>query len=335
MAGWFLLFGIAFIAFALSAVSGGGAGLVLMPVLGLLLRPEGVPVALSIGTAVSSVSRIILFFRNIRWHVVLRFVPPALPAAWAGVLLLRQLEPAYLNLLLGLFLISNLPLVLRRQREIETVPQAGNIAWLPVVGTLAGFVSGFTGAVGLLFNRFYHRLGLNKQEIVATRAANDVLLHLVKVVLYVSYGMLDRATLTAGVVVAMAALISSVCMKFSLRHIPDHLFRKIGHGAAVAAGVAMMVIAGNQIVTKDRIGVHYSRESSEIKIALDWRQHRVALELEKPAEIEVRHTMNPQIGTSPNSAEFQYTLSHILHVSIIDGIYVTHVDTRHTNAPDI
>ncbi|WP_233142719.1 hypothetical protein [Gluconobacter sp. DsW_056] len=69
-------------------------------------------------------------------------MPPALPAAWVGLLLFRQLEPAYLNLLLGLFLISNLPLVLRRQREIETVPQAGNIAWLPVVGTLAGFVSG-------------------------------------------------------------------------------------------------------------------------------------------------------------------------------------------------
>ncbi|WP_062105859.1 sulfite exporter TauE/SafE family protein [Gluconobacter albidus] len=281
----------AFIAFALSAVSGGGAGLVLMPVLGLLLRPEGVPVALSISTAVSSVSCILLFFRNIRWHVVLHFVPPALPAAWVGLLLLRQLEPAYLNLLLGLFLISNLPLVLRRQREIETVPQAGNIAWLPVVGTLAGFESGFTGAVGLLFNRFYHRLGLNKQEIVATRAANDVLLHLVKVVLYVSYGMLDRATLTAG--------------------------------------VAMMVIAGNQIVTKDRIGVHYSWESSEIKMAFYWRQHRVALEVEKPFEIEVRHAVKLKNGTSPNSEAVQQKSYNILHVSAFNGIYITHA-----NSPD-
>ncbi len=141
------------------------------------------------------------------------------------------------------------------------------------------------------FNRFYHRLGLNKQEIVATRAANDVLLHLVKVVLYVNYGMLDRATLTAG--------------------------------------VAMMVIAGNQIVTKDRIGVHYSWESSEIKMAFYWRQHRVALELEKPFEIEVRHAVKLKNGTSPNSEAVQQTSYNILHVSAFNGIYITHA-----NSPD-
>jgi len=64
--GFIALFIIAGVAFALSAVSGGGAGLIVMPVLGLLLAADHVPAALSIGTAVSSVSRIALFFSAIR-----------------------------------------------------------------------------------------------------------------------------------------------------------------------------------------------------------------------------------------------------------------------------
>lgn len=58
---WSVLFATAVVAFALSAVSGGGAGLVLMPILGLILAPENVPAALSIGTSVSSISRIAFF----------------------------------------------------------------------------------------------------------------------------------------------------------------------------------------------------------------------------------------------------------------------------------
>lgn len=58
---WVVLFFASVMAFALSAVSGGGAGLVLMPILGWMLVPESVPAALSIGTAVSSVSRIAFF----------------------------------------------------------------------------------------------------------------------------------------------------------------------------------------------------------------------------------------------------------------------------------
>ena len=62
MSVWVVLFVTAVGAFALSAVSGGGGGLILMPILGWLLVPESVPAALSIGTAVSSVSRITFFF---------------------------------------------------------------------------------------------------------------------------------------------------------------------------------------------------------------------------------------------------------------------------------
>ncbi|MGX7345281.1 sulfite exporter TauE/SafE family protein [Acetobacter pasteurianus] len=253
------LFMISIAAFTVSAVSGGGAGLIMMPVLGVLLTADHIPAALSIGTAVSSMSRIALFFKTIRWKVVLRFVPLALPGALGGILLLRHIQPAYLDFFLGLFLIGNLPLILGRRKAGDKILRPSNIIWLPIIGALAGFISGFTGAVGLLFNGFYHRLGLRKDEIVATRAANDILLHLVKVGLYTFYGLIDQNTVEAGVTVAVAAVASSFFMRASLHLIPDHLFRQIGHGAAVIAGIAMIILAGNQITSQNHIEFRFTQ----------------------------------------------------------------------------
>lgn len=70
-----LLFGCAVLAFSLSAVCGGGAGLLLLPVLGSVLPGAQVPAALSVGTISSSISRIVAFWPRIRWDVVAWFVP--------------------------------------------------------------------------------------------------------------------------------------------------------------------------------------------------------------------------------------------------------------------
>ncbi|WP_086639181.1 sulfite exporter TauE/SafE family protein [Acetobacter okinawensis] len=325
---WVVLFFAAVMAFALSAVAGGGAGLVLMPILGVILAPESVPAALSIGTAVSSVSRIAFFFQNIRWAIVVRFVPLALPAAWGGVLLLRQMQPAYLSLLLGLFLLGNLPFMLRGRRGVNNSQITGpqSMVWLPVIGVLAGFISGFTGAVGLLFNQFYHKLGLEKSEIVATRAANDVLLHFVKVILYVNYGMVSQATLLAGGLVAVAALAASFGMKLFLHHIPDHLFKQVGHGAAVLAGVAMMVMAGQHVVAQDQVVLQYTRQSHAVGMAVDWRQHRLSVEMEAPIELEVRHSLIAQEMQPSSNAPLQNATLSILHISPWQGVYVTRLE---------
>ncbi|MGQ7418740.1 hypothetical protein ACTGW1_12170, partial [Streptococcus suis] len=90
------------------------------------------------------------------------------------------------------------------------------LARLPVLGAAAGLLSGFTGAVGVVFNRAYYRMGLSKEEIVATRATNEVLLHLLKIALYAAFGLLPRSALIAGAMVATAAVLASVASKWVL-----------------------------------------------------------------------------------------------------------------------
>ena len=285
------LFAVAFVAFSLSAVSGGGAGLMLLPILGQLLPGAQVPAALSVGTAASSVSRIAVFWRSVRWDVVIWFVPPALPAVWLGAYLLSFVNPLYLEVGMGLFLVANLPLLFRPAKDL-TEKDALPKPYLALVGAAAGFVSGLTGAVGLLFNRFYLRYGLNKEEIVATRAANELLLHVVKLALYASFGLLTTRALGAGAVVAVAALVASWSMKRLLPRLSEGLFRRIGYGAMVVSGVSLLTGATSRLATQNGVTVSYLPISDGIETAVQWRQGQVlALEFEFDEGFEYERTI--------------------------------------------
>lgn len=265
----------AFAAFLVSSVAGGGAGLVLVPILRLVVPIAGVPAALSIGTAASSLSRIAVFRSSVRWDVVVRFVPTALPAAALGAWLLSRFEPAYVEFIIGCFLLANLPALLRRTRAASAVsPLPPHI--LPALGASAGLLSGLTGAVGLLFNNFYRRLGMTPREIIATRATNEVLLHLLKLVLYCWFGLLSGAVIAAGLVVAVAAIAASIAARWLVPLLHEAVFRRIGHGAMVAAGCAMFTLSGTQIAVLHQAWVTHVAPGGENELQFHWNGTRVA-----------------------------------------------------------
>lgn len=285
-----LVFVAAFLAFLVSAVAGGGAGLVLVPLLRLILPIASIPGALSIGTAASSISRIHLFRGSIRWDVVRRFVPTALPAAALGAWLLTLFEPVYVEFLLGCFLVLNLPALFRRDTGAGGPPLP--LGRLPVLGALAGLLSGFTGAVGVVFNRAYYRMGMDKTEIVATRATNEVLLHLLKIALYAAFGLLPRSALLAGAMVAAAALLASFAARFVLPRVRESHFRRAGLLAMVASGVAMFSLSGNQILRIHNAWVALVAPDDEHELQLYWGgARRLAVEREAKGQIVVERAV--------------------------------------------
>lgn len=237
---YLLIFICSFLAFGISAICGGGAGLMLIPILSRFLPIVQVPAALSIGTASSSVSRIAIFYKDINWEVVRYFLPTALPAAWLGSWMLSYVNPIWIELLMSVFLIGNLPQVFKNKKK-DYDADLGMKSWtLLVVGFFAGFISGITGAVGLLFNRFYLKFGMANQQVVATRAANEVVLHIVKLVMYFHFALFTVGVLKAGLVVAIAAILSSYFMKRILPKITLKWFHQIGFSAMVVSGLIML-----------------------------------------------------------------------------------------------
>jgi uncharacterized membrane protein YfcA len=286
-----IIFIVAAIAFALSAVCGGGASFILLPLLGWILPAAQVPAALSLGTAASGVSRIAIFYRNIRWDIVVWFVPPAIPSVWLGAKLLNSVDPILLELLIGLFLVINIPFIFKSKITKEEKDQ-GEKWKLCLIGVATGFLSGLTGAVGLLFNRFYLTCGLSKEEIIATRAANELLLHILKIVLYCLFGLVNVKVLLIGLVTSIAAVISAWGLKNLLGMITEKVFKRIGFSAMVTSGIFMLVSAGAALYNERqfRFSVYQMDQGMETKMR--WKQSNFALEFEYNEGVEMERTIS-------------------------------------------
>lgn len=243
---------------------GVGVGLMLIPILGRLLPVSQVPAALSIGTFTSSTSRLIVFRKKISWHIVKYFVPATLPAVWLGAWLLKFINPVYLEIGMGLFLISNLTFLFKKPKDINEADQPKK--WiLMLIGFSAGFLSGLTGAVGLLFNRFYLRYGLTKEEIVATRTTNEIILHLIKITLYFLFGLITEKVIAIGFVVALAAILLTWSMKWILPKLSETSFKKIGYFAMVISGFMMLSQSATDLFTANNAYI-----DTDLKIR-DWK----------------------------------------------------------------
>lgn len=267
-------------AFALSAVSGGGAGLLLLPVLVRVLPASAVPAALTVGTATSTASKLGLFWRHINWFIARRFVPGAVPGVLLGAYLLKYLNPLYLEVIIGLFLLSNLTMLWRKDAAVAEPAVSASSLKLAALGFLAGFLSGLTGAVGLLFNKFYFRYGLSRDEVIATRAANELLLHLIKLALYLWLGLLTGPAWQAGAVVALGAVLATMGTKRLICYLPEPAFRRIGYAAMVFSGAFMLTAAGVELRETKNLRASAALLGDDLEITGWWRSGSLTLELE-------------------------------------------------------
>jgi len=294
-----LFFGTIF-AFWLSAICGGGASLILIPILNLLLPASVVPFSLTIGTFTSSVSRIAVFKKHINWKIFFWFVPFSIPAVLIGAYLIKYINPNYLQLIVAFFLIANVPQLFKKVKNDETDEKASPKYVLAIIGFLAGFISGITGAIGLLFNRFYLKFGLKKEEIVATRAANEVFLHLIKLVIYLSLGLYSNLALWLGLAIAVATIISSYTVKYILPYLSENLFRKIGYGAMVVAGITLLIGTSDKIIQQDKLGVTIAKSESIIS----WRSTDFVIEFAFDDGLEIERPIHPK--ELPNHLKIKY-----------------------------
>ncbi|MCB1190925.1 MAG: sulfite exporter TauE/SafE family protein [Leptospiraceae bacterium] len=282
-----LLFFGSIIAFWVSSICGGGASLVLIPSLTQLVSLSSVPVALTIGTFASSASKIIVFKQNINWKVFYWFVPFAIPTVWLGAYLIKYTNPIYLEFFIAIFLISNVFSLFKPKEKLFDQQKPYPNYVLSIIGFLAGFVSGITGAIGLIFNKFYLRYGLSKEEIVATRAANEIFLHLIKLILYFSLGLATKDSVYFGITIAIAATISAITVKKLLPYVSENMFRRIGYSAMVISGIFLLVNASIQIIRQDSMALTSEVFSDSYETRLSWKESQLSLEFSYDDGFEV------------------------------------------------
>lgn len=226
-----------FVGFLLSTLGGGGGSLVIMPVLTFLFGARAVPPSMTTGTVISSVSRIFIFWKFIDWKVIRWFLPFSIPGAVAGAYTSTQVDDQWLELIIALFLILSVIWYLLENKVLDFQIHLWHFS---LAGLLISFVSGLVGGTGPMINVLYLKYGDTKEKVVATRAAGEIFVHLVKLASYYYFGIFERNHLIFGLIIGVLAVTANFAGKFILKKISPTFFKWLTLGIIFSSALMMI-----------------------------------------------------------------------------------------------
>ncbi|SBT41545.1 sulfite exporter TauE/SafE family protein [Micromonospora auratinigra] len=227
----------AFLLAALSAVTGFGGGVLLLPVFTALFGLRVAVPVLTLAQLSSNAARVWLNRRELRPRLVGRFAAGAVPFALAGALLLAHAPLAALKRLLGVFLLA--VVVWRRCGRAPGRPSERSFV---AVGAASGIGSALLGSVGPLTAPFFLAYGLTRAAYVGTEAAAALTLHLSKTAGYAAAGLLSGRVLLLGAALTPATLAGAWVGRRVVGRISDRAFVALVEAGLVAA--ALLFLAG-------------------------------------------------------------------------------------------
>lgn len=217
-----ILFLTAFCAFAFSTVAAGGGAMIMLPVAKELLGAGAAAPVVQLGNFVGRPTRIVLFWKSIQWKVVRVYLPLALLGAFLGAWLFAKTESKWLQLIIAVFLVSSF-WQFRFGKKQRSFPM--KLAWFAPLGFIVAFLSSVVGATGPVLNPFYLNYGLQKEELVATKAANSFFIAMVQLPTYAFFGALEGDMWLKGIVMGVGAALGNFLGKKWLSRISNKAFR--------------------------------------------------------------------------------------------------------------
>jgi uncharacterized protein len=227
----------AFIGYIISTIGGGGGSLLLVPIVSFVLGSRTVAPVLSLGEMLSRPVRLVIFWKHIDWGVAKFYIPGSVVGAFLGAYLFAHIELKWLQIVVGLFLISTVFQYRFGQKERSFPMRA--LFFLPI-GFIVSLFSALVGATGPVENPFYLNYGLEKEGMIATKTINSFVAGLVELSTFTFFGVLTRDLWGYGIAIGIAAGIGSFVGKRILGKLESKTFRKIVIVVMVLSGVALI-----------------------------------------------------------------------------------------------
>ncbi|MBE9137206.1 sulfite exporter TauE/SafE family protein [Nodosilinea sp. LEGE 07088] len=226
-----------FVAWFLSMLAGGGSPFILIPVISLLLGAQAVAPIITTGLLIGNAQRGLVFWDKINWQVTLWYMPGAILGAVIGCYGLTQIHAEGFQLLLGLGLLAMVIYYLWVPKESQQTVKAWYFLPVSLVNAVG---SGLIGSTGPVMNPMYLNYGLEKEAMVATKALNKAILHLVKLTAYAAFGSLSQEYLAYGLVIGVGAIPANWLGKQVLAKMSAQQFRQLVLAFVAISGVAMI-----------------------------------------------------------------------------------------------
>lgn len=228
---------ISFLSWLMSMLAGGGSPLILIPVVNFLLGSQAIAPTITIGMLVGNLQRTFFFWRSIHWRVTLWHLPGTLVGATLGSYLLSRIHVE------GLQVVIAIALVLMAANAWFGGPDYAlkikDWHFLPL-SFLNSFVSGLVGSTGPILNPVYLHYGLEKEQLIVTKSATVVLIHVIKMVTYLIFGILTVPYFLYGLLIGLAAIPANWIGKLILERMSTAQFRQVVLGFVGMSGLWML-----------------------------------------------------------------------------------------------
>tara|TARA_B100000700_G_C14773459_1_gene727813 strand:+ start:93 stop:857 length:765 start_codon:yes stop_codon:yes gene_type:complete len=238
----------AFITSSISAVLGMGGGIILLGIMAVII-PEGYMVIALHGIIqlASNTTRTFVFRNHIKKTLVKEFIIGALVGVGISILIIifilqifekqsaNQIQAEFLKPLIGIFIVWYL--FFKKSKKEK------KIGSFTKVGTIAGISSIFIGAVGPLIAPFFLNKSLTKENVIANKAACQMITHFTKIPLFVYlFNVNYIAEFKVLLPLIIAVFIGTNFGKKILSFIPEELFKKLFRIALFIIALRLIIL---------------------------------------------------------------------------------------------
>ena len=232
-----LLFLAGCVSWTISTFSGGTGSIILLAALTHLIRVKTIAPVITIASLMASPTRILVSWRRIEWPVVRWYLPGAMTGAVIGGMIFTWAGAQWLNLLVGLFLVST-PFQFRLGGRTRSFPM--RLPWFIPVSLAVGLISGVVGASSLVSVPFYLNYGLTKERMIATGSVHSLFIQLTKIATYGSLGVLSLGSVLEGIAAGTGAVIAIYVTRRWLDDFKEIWFRRLAVLLMLTSGLSML-----------------------------------------------------------------------------------------------
>jgi len=237
----------------LTFFSGFGLGTLLLPVFALFFPVEIAVAATAIVHFANNIFKLVLVGKKADRDVALRFIVPAIIAAFAGAWLLSlfsELQPVYsysiyekqlsiypVKLIIGILMIIF--------AIVEILPLSNLVItknYIPLGGLLSGFFGGLSGHQGALRTAFLMRSGLGKEALIGTMVVCGFAVDAVRLLVYGSMFSGEISLMQHSGLLGM--LISGCIFAFIGSYFGKYLFDKVTFKSVRIVITVMLLLFG-------------------------------------------------------------------------------------------
>jgi len=218
--------------------TGFGVGTIMMPVMALFFDVKVAILLAAIVHIFNNISRIVLYYRHLRWEIVRRFGVVSILGAFVGSFAQLTVDSSWLKNGVGLFLALFALLSLRPGLINWKLPAVIDIAG----GFLSGLIGGLIGNQGAIRSLYLLNYKLEKQELIVSAALIAVVIDLTRIPVYAyaNYRYLTDNFLLLAVVI-LASIAGTLIGSRILPQVSSELFKRIILVAVLLLGILMLL----------------------------------------------------------------------------------------------